>query len=156
MIKNIWVVVCRESIINQDDNSISLLGSFDDLNVNIDPRFPLEEALKQNKDFFVAFPFEVVCLWERKGESKDENPLIMEMALKDPDGKELRKNTNELVFPPIKRRLRTRTKIDGVPFTKVGVYSITVNLKQGSTPLKLIHEAEFNVNLTRNKIPQNK
>lgn len=122
-IKHIWSILCKESIINQDDNVISLNGILEQLDSTLTP---ISEGKAPEK---IALPlsYEIVSFWTKKVDQ--EVNLSIKITLVDPKGKQLEEISNNALFPKESKRLRTRFKIQGFPVSENGIYLFRVSLK---------------------------
>lgn len=125
-IKHIWSVLCKESIVNQDDNLISIHGVLEELKIDIQP--------SSDKDILpekIAIPmnYEIVSLWV-----KEEKDVIakaeLEFVLFSPKGEELSKATQAMEIPVDVKRIRSRMKISGFPVMDSGDYYFEVKIKE--------------------------
>ena len=123
-IQHIWSVLCKESIINQDDNVISLIGILEDINSTITP---LKADTPRPEKVTIPFNFEVVSYWTK--DSTEEVKILIKTTMIDPEGKELANDIKELVFPANTKRLRSRLKVQGLSVTNSGDYSVRIRLK---------------------------
>ncbi len=123
-VKHIWSVLCKESIINQEDNVISLHGVLEEISSLLTP---VGKEFKKQEKIIIPFNYEIVSYW-----IKDlDRDIKMDVKVKiiDPKGKELSEAVNSSVFPKESKRLRTRMKIQGLPVTENGRYIFTISLK---------------------------
>lgn len=143
-IKHVWSVLCRESVINQDDNVISLMGVLEELNTTIIPKDP---KISRPEKITIPFNFEVVNYWTR--DSSGEDILHIKTAIIDPDGKEISSVLNDSPFPNNVQKLRARLKVQGLTLTKNGNYFIKVSFKANKEIVyKLVAELPLKVKIT--------
>lgn len=150
-IKHIWSVLCRESIINQDDNVISLLGVLEELNSTITPINP---KLHRPEKITIPFNFEVVNYWIR--DVVREDILHIKTSIISPEEKEISSVVSDSTFSANVKKLRTRLKVQGLTVTKSGDYSIRVSFKiNDEKDYKLVAELPLKVTITigTSKIP---
>lgn len=144
-IKHIWSILCRESIINNDDNVISLLGVLEELSstltlTTMGPKPPRPEKIN------IPFNFEIVNYWTK--ESSEEIKMQIKTATVDPDGKELNSIVNESIFPKGVKKLRSRLKVQGLAVTKNGEYIFRINIKTDKEKdYKLVAELPLSVKI---------
>jgi len=128
MIKHIWTVICKRSLLDEDLKTISLIDVLEEMSASMPPRSEVKQ-IKGKKWGLAPFEFEVVSLWIRK--EKDKSTLgLSRICVHDPSGiitesrevdVDLRKYT----------RMRTRQRFTGIPLTdKSGLYWFHVELKQ--------------------------
>lgn len=143
MIKHVWSILCRESVINQDDNVISIIGVLEELNTTLTPK---DSKAPMPEKITIPFNFEVVNYWMR--DLVKEDVLHIKTAVIDPEGKEISSVVNDSVFPSNVKKLRTRLKIQGLTITKSGDYFVKVNLKVNEDKdYKLIAELPLKVTI---------
>jgi hypothetical protein len=128
-IKHIWSVACKESVLNQDDNIISLHGVFEELTIDIGIKSEKEGRSIPEK---LTFPinYEVVSMWSKVDrDGKAEAEVIVSLVA--PDGEELIKSVPvNLAMPENIQRFRTRMKFAGLMIKREGPYVFRVKLKE--------------------------
>ncbi len=148
-IKHIWSVLCKESIINQDDNNISLNGVLEELTVFLTSTEKLPEK------FALPINYEIVSMWQRNPDV-DSVKADIEYIFIDPDKNELLKNTQSIEIPKTSRRHRSRMKIAGMPLTKEGDYTLQVRVKEeGSDKSHVVAELPLEIKINLQKTPSN-
>lgn len=142
-IKHIWSIICRESVINSDDNVISLLGVLEDLNSTLTPMDP--KTPRPGK-ITIPFNFEIVNYWT-KDLNKEVKMQIKTVTI-DPDGKELSSTINESIFPGDVKKLRSRLKVQGLSVTNSGNYHFRISFKTSNEKdYKLVAELPLTVKI---------
>lgn len=124
-IRHIWSVLCKESIINQDDNVISLIGVLEEVNSVITPLKPLAKKIEK---LSIPFNYELVSYWTKETEKEVEMDVKVEVI--DPSSKKIAETINKSIFPENSKKLRTRFKIQGIPITVNGRYTFRVSIKK--------------------------
>ncbi|MBI3103352.1 hypothetical protein HYZ05_00260 [Candidatus Daviesbacteria bacterium] len=147
MIKHIWSVLCKESIINQDDNNLSIVNVLEALQVNLKP------TNIQNKDqkleAIVPINYEMVSFYTRDNKKEEEVKFEQELALINHKGEEINKDIKEIVIPAGTKRMRTRVKISGIKVQGSGDYIFQVSIKEeGQKLLKIVAEIPLEVTVT--------
>jgi hypothetical protein len=142
IIKHVWSILCKESVINQDDNVMSLLGVLEAINSQLTPINPTKEKPEK---IIIPFNFELTSYWikEDEGEAK----LDIKVEIIDPQGKQLGEIVNNNVIPQNNPRFRTRLKIQGLPVTSNGRYYFVVSSKDNSSS-KYSKHAEIPLDVT--------
>ncbi|MGE5426054.1 MAG: hypothetical protein ACM3PZ_03200 [Bacillota bacterium] len=139
--KNVWSVVCKNSIIDGETNSLSLLETLDEININY------REELDRKVIKMLPISFHVVTLWfDEKANKERHFQLLVEIY--DPEGKVLNSFEQECVMPKDRRRLRATSKINGFGFTDEGKYLVKVKYKEKK---EYILVAETPIDITLNK-----
>jgi hypothetical protein len=126
MINHIWSVLCKESIINQEDNVMTLYGILEEVTINLVPNSnnPFNQENKVN----LPINYEVVSYWVTSKNIKEAKAKI-EIVLLNPKGEELNKLNMDLVIPVNFKRYRSRAKIAGLTVQNEGEYIIKVSIK---------------------------
>lgn len=141
-IKHIWSVLCKESVINQDDNNVSIYGVLEELSISLTPEI---ETGKLPEKFGIPINYEIVSLWQKSKEVKIAKGNI-EYVFVDPDNKELLTSTQTIEIPHTSRRFRSRMKITGMPLTNEGDYVFRIKIKEdGTDTFRLVAELPLEV-----------
>lgn len=149
-IRHIWSVLCKESVINKDDNNISINGVLEQLSLFL---APVKETGKVPEKFGIPINYEIVSLWQRS-KDKEAAKAEIEYLLIDPEGKELLKNSQNIEIAKISRRHRSRMRIAGMPLTKEGEYTFQVKIKEeGSDAFRLVAKLPLEVKINLQKTP---
>ncbi len=142
-IKHIWSILCKESIVNSDDNVISILGVLENLNTSITPANP---KVPKPQKINIPFNFEIVNYWTK--ETPEEISMQIKTAIVDPNGKELNSVVNKSIFPKEVKKLRSRLKAQGLTVTEDGEYLFRVSVKTDTDKdFKLVAELPLNVKI---------
>jgi len=149
-IKHIWSVLCKESVINQDDNNVSIFGVLEELTVFLSP---VKETGKLPEKFSIPMNYEIVSMWQRSqdmGSAKAE----IEYIFIDSENKALLKTTQAIEIPVASKRHRSRMKITGMRLTKPGDYTFQVKIKEeGEDAFHLVAELPLEVKINLQKTP---
>lgn len=145
MIKHIWSVLCKESIINQDDNNLSIVNVLEALQVSFKP------TNSQNKDqkleVIVPINYEIVSFYTRDNKEK-EVKFEQELVLINHKGEETNKDVKEIVIPVGTKRMRTRVKISGIKVEGSGDYIFQVRIRgEGQKLFKIVSEIPLEVDV---------
>jgi len=144
-VKHIWSILCKESVVNQDDNLISIYGVLEELNVSLTTKNARSNKLPEKVG--IPINYEIVCLWFKKNTQELASAQI-EYSLISPEGKELIKNTQSMEIPVNIRRFRSRMKISGLPLTINGDYFFKVKIKEsGDKNFKLVSKLPLEVKI---------
>lgn len=142
-IKHIWSILCEKSIINQDDNIISMIGVLEEVSTTLtlaNPNTPRPEKIN------IPFNFEVISYWTK--DLSDEVKMQVKTTIIDPDDKELSSITNESVFPKDQQKLRGRLKVQGLPITTNGNYHIRISIKtEKEKDYKIVAELPLSIKI---------
>lgn len=143
-IKHIWSVLCKESVINQDDNNLSIYGAIEELSVTLTPT---DGQSKLPEKISIPVNYEIVSLWFKDKKDMAANGEI-EYILISPEGKELFKTVQNIEMLANIRRFRSRMKISGMPITKEGDYSFKIRIKEaGEKTFHLVSELPLEVKI---------
>lgn len=123
MIRHVWSLLCRKSIIDKETNNISILEILEQVEVNA--------SVPSNAVFPVKIPlsYELVSMWTREHAS-EKGTATIEISIVGPDGKVGESMVKELEFPPSIPRMRSRFRITGIEISKSGVYEFHVHVKE--------------------------
>lgn len=145
-IKHIWSVLCKESVINQDDNLISIHGALEELSVSLTPINAKSDKLPRKLS--VPINYEIVSLWFKENKKEESTAAQVEYSLVSPEGRELIKNTRDMEIPVNIKRFRSRMKISGLPLTIEGYYFFRVKIKEtGDRSFKLTAQLPLEVKI---------
>lgn len=149
-IKHIWSVLCKESVINKDDNNISINGVLEQISVSLSP---IKETGKLPEKFGIPMNYEIVSMWQRSEEVESAKAEI-EYIFVDSENKDLFKSTQMIDIPKTSRRFRSRMKITGMPLAKQGDYAFKVKIKEeGSDAFRLVAELPLEVKINLQNTP---
>ena len=149
-IKHIWSVLCRESVIDQDDNNISIHGVIEELSISL---VPVKGAGELPEKLNIPMNYEIVSLWQKSKEVEIAKAEI-EYLFIDPENKELLKNTQTIEIPKTSRRFRSRMKIVGMPLSKEGDYKFQIKMKEeGTDAFHFVAELPLEVKINLEKTP---
>lgn len=148
-IKHIWSVLCRESVINKDDNNISINGILEQLSVFLSP---IKETGKLPEKFGIPMNYEIVSMWQRSKDVESAKAEI-EYVFVDSENKDLFKSTQMIDIPKTSRRFRSRMKITGMPLAREGDYTFKVKIKEeGWDVFRLAAELPLEVKINLQKV----
>ena len=137
--KHVWSILCKSSMIDSENNSISLLRCIEQVNIKNSP------PDKTGKGLVVPLEFELISLWFDDS-TKKERKFNVRIELFDPSKVKLKYHDNNLVLPKGKKRLRDRTEIKGLPITKSGKYMFKVKYRsQGGKNYKDVAELPIDI-----------
>jgi hypothetical protein len=131
--KHIWSIICSLSSIDYESNNVSLLNCLEQLNI---------QPFKDENDKTIPILFEVVSLW-RGDDDEFKGDVLLELF--DPNGKKLKDFPFELIKPRGMKRLRTRIKINSMPFTGIGDYIFKLKIKTKGEDYKIVSEIPLEV-----------
>jgi hypothetical protein len=123
MINHVWSVVCERSSIDQDTNLISINDVVENINI---PDEVEDDKIKG----LVSFKNEVISSYYRVGDADSVERATQLIVVIAPDGKEIARNTFDIVFTKGIVRHRCRIKGAGVPVVGLGVHLFEVRLKR--------------------------
>ena len=125
MIKHIWSVLCRETVIDNQTNNISLFSVFERIAVDIKTKSAQKTKHKTN----LPIKYELVNLWFKSKENH-EGKATTRLELLDPTGKLITSIEKKLIIPAKIRRMRERFQIEGLPIVTSGIYIFKVKIKE--------------------------
>lgn len=122
--QHIWSILSKKSIIDSTSNILSILEVVDEFKVDI----TLPKNLNETKNIVIPIELELTSLWYRN-DPVGEYPFDFRVELYDPSGKKTNSFENVLIFPKDKKRLRSQSKMQGLPVNDSGVYKFTIGFK---------------------------
>lgn len=143
MFKHIWSVICRQSNIDKDSNTVSLFNVLEQLEIGI---APIEDTNKIPDAINVPIEYEVITLWGKVGTTK-EAVLEQRITVLNPENKEVANFDQKAVCPESSRRLRTRYKMNGFVATTPGNYVFQIKIKGSKGEYQLVSEVPIEVNI---------
>lgn len=126
-INHIWSVLCKESIIGQDDNVISLIGALEELTINVMPAKNLSGLPPQTVN--IPINYEIVSFWTKENLNEQAKADI-QISVINPEGKETILFNQEIKIPENLKRFRSRFKIAGMTVKKDGIYYFRVAIRE--------------------------
>ncbi|MDX9786203.1 MAG: hypothetical protein RBT11_05495 [Desulfobacterales bacterium] len=113
MIRNVWSILCKDIIIDQETNAVTFIQS-------------IEEGAAAALPILIS-PVRIGTLWE-KDSNKDE-VFTARVLLAMPSGAARQLlQTREMVFN--RQRQRLHFKLDGVPVTEFGRHEVRIEIQQ--------------------------
>ena len=132
MIKHIWSVLCRRSVVDSQSNNVSLIDVFEQLQVGISPFDSSDTSVSEG--ISIPVQYELVNFWSKTNEVVEEKGSIR-IVLLDPKGKEIKRMDKDLIIPQTNRRMREINKIQGISLKGNGIYNFVVSIKQEDSDL---------------------
>lgn len=117
--KNIWSLLCRRALIDPQTNIISLIDSFEEIEVGVD-------SSSKGKNINAPVDFELVSYWVKDG--KDTKDYSGEVVVVDSKKKVIGKFPFALDFAK-SIRLRARLQFSSLLITEPGEYTFRVQYK---------------------------
>lgn len=152
-VKHIWSVLCKESVINQDDNLISIHGALEEFSITITPADSKAPMLPEKLN--IPVNYEIVSFWVKE-KSSETVKVQIEYSLVDPADEILFTQVQDLEIPENIKRHRSRMKIMGLPISKSGDYTFRVKKKElNSKKFELMAELPIEIKVQIEKSKQN-
>lgn len=122
--KNVWSVIFKNTVVDSNNNALSLIEELDEITVGI----------KDNKDLGlikkISISFSIVHLWYDDQVNSDRTfTLLIEVI--SPDNQVVGKFSKDVVIEKGKKRLRTIINSAGITITSAGVYNIVTKYRIG-------------------------
>lgn len=147
MIKHVWSVLCRSSVIDKETNNISLNNVFEQLGVDI--KIKKTASNKTVEYINIPIEYEIVSLWLKIDKQKSLKADI-KIELVDPKNK-TNKTFNQIInMSSEMKRLRSRLKIAGLTLSVPGDYFFRIKIKEeGQNNYRDVAELPLEVNLRK-------
>ena len=141
--KHIWSVLCRHSIIDSESNNISLIDVLEGVQANYKPK---NDDKNNGRPTIIPVDFEIVSFFEDIDTSK-ELRFKIKIDIIAPGNIVNNGSENEVVLPIGPKRLRQRSRINGLPVTVSGSYRMVVKIKQDKEEFKTVVELPLDVTI---------
>lgn len=146
MIRHIWSVLCRRSVIDTDSNNISIYDVFEQLRVDAKVK---KQDITSNSSVNIPLEFEIVSMWVNEDKEKGIAADV-DIEVFDPNGKQVKVFPQKLELSKDIRRLRSRLKIMGLAISMSGDYIFKVKIKEkGQDNFRVVAELPLEVNLQK-------
>jgi hypothetical protein len=119
VIKHLWSILANEALVDQQTNSLSIVGVIEELTVQI----PSEVKLPT----LVPLKHTIVSLWQK--ERGKEINFELKIEIIGPTGEKLGEITQPVKILPQHRRMRTITQMDRFPLAGAGEYAFKISAK---------------------------
>lgn len=152
VLKHIWSVLCRKSIIDTETNNISINEVFEQLGVDIKTKEPNKLPEGQIN---VPIEWEMVSMWV------SDNTTIpikaeYEVVIIDPKGNSQKSFVQPIEIAVGMRRMRTRMKVMGLIINEQGDYLFKVGIKEsGQKEFKTVAELPLEVKINKELLKEN-
>jgi hypothetical protein len=138
MIRHVWSVLCRRSIVDSESNNISLSDVLEQIEI--------KPAVKQKK-YVVPLEFEITSLWMKTGDKKQISAEVF-IKFTDPSDNLIKVFNNKFTLTPDLVRMRTRMKVMGIELSEIGIYNFNIFLKtEGSKREDLVASLPLDVRI---------
>jgi len=125
MIQHVWSVLCRQGIIDQRTNSVSLVEVIEGISIAAD-----SNDLPTDRVGFLPFEMDLVSLWTRSTPSEGESGLVR-ATISGPHGLKIQHAPMELDLTESISR-RHLIHFSAIPSRGVGRYTIGVQVERSS------------------------
>lgn len=135
--KHLWSILCKQAIINNETNLISLIDVLEEITFS-DPKGLPDPKTKH----VILLDFEIVSYWMRENNEID---IDLHIELLDPNKNVVSSSDNKILIDhPENRRVRTRIKGNTFTFTVLGQYLLKINIREND---KLKEVAEIPIDI---------
>ncbi len=119
-----WSLICKEAIVNQETNNVSLIEVLERVEFETDP------SVKDLPEGMIPFSVALVSMWSRSEPDKPER-LPIRLVIKAPDGKIVKSEKPGLFQINLDQHqnMRVTFNIPALPFRGDGLYSYEVQRK---------------------------
>lgn len=156
MMKHIWSLLCRKSVIDQETKNLSVYDILEQLTIDVKiKKDKKEEVVKVN----IPIEYEVISFWSKEKETAGFKGKI-KLEIISPIGEVKKTFEQPLEIPKDKRRLRSRFRIKGFIADLEGIYLFRIShkekkkdryIKMSEVPFEVFLKKEFVENLDKNK-----
>lgn len=147
MIKHVWSVLCKESTINIDNNSLSIRDVFENLQVSIKPDNNGDTAASTDIKMSIPIEYEIVSYFV-KPDNQDAASAEIQVSLLDPTGSGLITNIQKFEMPKNMGKIRLRMKMVGLVITRSGIYTFKISTREsGKVEFKEVAQIPLEVDL---------
>ncbi len=122
MVKHIWSVLCEESLINQDNNSLTLSKVIEGIEVK------LKDSEPKTQKIVLPLNFEIVTMLTTSKKEKDTK-IELQVVYLNPAMDQIGKNVLPVIIPAGKTTMRNRLKMSGLPVQDAGKYVFLISIK---------------------------
>lgn len=144
MINHVWSVVCRETVVNKENNALSLMNIFEGLNIEVKKEAP------KNTQISIPVKYEIATLLRKDNLTKEEKIELKAIFL-DPDSKEIAEPlVVSLTLPKDKLNYRHIIKAFGFKVITEGEYKIVIQLRQSKKTFETVASIPLNVRIAKN------
>lgn len=145
MMKHIWSVLCRKSVIDQETNNLSLYDVFEQLDVSIKSN---QESNKEIKKINIPVEYEVVSMW-MKDDPKKEFTAKIELEVLDPDGSVSKTFQHSFLFAAGLKRMRSRLRVVGLDISTSGDYIFNLKYNNGKKGSQIVASLPLEVHINK-------
>jgi len=124
MIKHVWSLLCQESVINHDDNSLNINRIIEGINIGV----KIQDK-KVNEKINLPLRYEIISSFTREGSDRREETGSIKVRLLSPKQAELSVKEHPIIMTQGSNTHRFRIKTTGIPITEEGVYHFSIKFK---------------------------
>ncbi|HAT68128.1 MAG: hypothetical protein A2481_00560 [Candidatus Yonathbacteria bacterium RIFOXYC2_FULL_47_9] len=130
-IEHLWSVLCETALIDNETNNISLLNIVEQLSISSVPQVAPVSKEGTTEISTIPIKFEIVSFFQRRGVNTSNLEVDATLTFLDPKNKIIKDGQFKILFPKGMKRLRFRTKMNGLPVTTPGEYRFLLKIKEG-------------------------
>lgn len=147
MIKHIWSVLCRRSIVDSGSNNLTISDVLEELTVDLKLE---KEQVGSTQTITIPLEFETVSFWIKEGDKSQNFKGESTVEVISPEGKALQSFKQLVNLPSDMKRLRTILRCMGLTLDNSGNYIIRVSLKADTEKdYKVVAELPLEVKLNK-------
>lgn len=128
-IEAVWAILCSGSSVDIDSNNLSIFGIIEELGFVLKKEIPRIKLKNGIEVIRVPIPLNLVTLYRREGDLKEDVLCESRLILVDPSGKVVQRGITEFTMKGGKKRMRLRSPLNQLALTKSGEYTIRLWLK---------------------------
>lgn len=141
IMKHIWTILCQNSVVDQQSNSMSINNCIEALNLSLEKKFEQEPMIA------VPVEYQMVSFWSR--EKNEEGDVQVDLRVDVVDPRKIILDSMNCTFVAKKefKRMRNRWGVQGLKVSIPGDYLFVVYKKTPSGEYGLIAELPLEVNV---------
>ena len=140
--KNILSIACRNSVVDQDTNSLSFFEVLEGIDI------VYKDGMNMNEIKVVPLSFHIVSIWVDNLVAKERKFDVL-IEILDNKGASLKKFDQSCIMPKNTKRLRVISKINGFGFKDQGEYRIIVKYREIGNSFKKVSEIPLDIKITK-------
>lgn len=148
-IEHLWTILAGSSSVDNESNSFSIFNILEEITIQANG-----QSMNPNEKKNISIPFEIISMWKRVNDDKEDIISDIKVSLFDPKGELVQEMGYKMEMKSQHQKMRMRVKANGIAVTKPGEYNFSIKVKNnndfievGRTPLvvKMPVSVDFNL-----------